>query len=152
AIKGAGFRTRFLLGYEVATTRMYDSLRQAFRGWARIYATTNELSPWHILLAIGFLIINGLGGWAALLWGIHAASHFGQWQWVVGAALHAALTVVYLIPVYRWSGNPRWCAMFFPITTVAMFVILFDALNLCRTGKITWRGTSYSFRSRAAES
>jgi cellulose synthase/poly-beta-1,6-N-acetylglucosamine synthase-like glycosyltransferase len=150
ALKAAGFKTRFFLGYHIAATRMYNSLRQALRGWARIYATTNELSPWRILLAISFLIISGLSGWAALAWGIFALQHFGQWHWLIGAILHAVLTVIYLMPSYRWSGNPRWGALLFPITTIALFIILFDALNLCRTGKFTWRGTSYSFRERTA--
>ena len=146
ALKTAGFKTRFFLGYHIAATRMYNSLRQAFRGWARIYATTNELSPWRILLAISFLVIGGLSGWAALAWGIYAL----RWHWLLAAVAHAILTVIYLMPSYRWSGNSRWGALLFPIPTAAMFIILMDALNLCRTGKFTWRGTSYSFRERAA--
>jgi cellulose synthase/poly-beta-1,6-N-acetylglucosamine synthase-like glycosyltransferase len=150
AIKRAGFRTRFLLGNSIAATRMYDSFRQSISGWARIFATTNELSPWRILLAIAFILLNGLSGWAALIWGIYAFGALGQWHWVAASLVHSVLTIIYLIPTYRWSGNPRWCAILFPVSTIFLLKILFDALNLCRTGRITWRGTSYAFRESAS--
>jgi len=149
AIKKAGFRTRFLLGKSIAATRMYDSLSQALAGWARIFATTNELSPWRILLAIAFILISGIGGWIALGYGIYAVHTLGQWHWLAAAVLHALLTIIYLIPSYRWSGNPQWCALLFPLSALVLLKMLFDALKLCRTGKITWRGTSYAFRTEA---
>jgi len=146
AIKSAGFRTRFLLGHQIASTRMYETVRQAFGGWARIFATTNELSPWRILLAIGFILVSATAGWAALGWGIYVLDEHKEWDWLAAAMLHAVLTVVHLVPAYTWSGNPRWCALFFPISSIALLMILSESLNLCRTGRITWRGTSYAFR------
>src|SRR5205823_15030942 len=112
AIKAAGFKTRFLLGHQIASTRMYNTVRQAFGGWARIFATTNDLSPWRILLAIAFILVSATAGWAAFGWGIYVLHH--EWHWVAAAIFHAVLTVSYLIPAYSWSGNPRWCALLFP--------------------------------------
>jgi chlorobactene glucosyltransferase len=146
ALKSAGFTTRFLLGYHLASTRMYSSVAQTFRGWGRIYATTNDRSPWRIVASIAFLLVCGVSFFGAVIWGALDSSLREQLMWFSGAALHYTAATAYLWQIYRFSANPGWRAIFFPITTIVLLAMLLYSLGLCWTGRIIWRGTSYVYR------
>jgi cellulose synthase/poly-beta-1,6-N-acetylglucosamine synthase-like glycosyltransferase len=148
-LKRAGFRTRLLHGHHLASTRMYSSVLQMFRGWGRIFAATDNLRPWRILLTIGFLLVSGLGAYAALAFGVFALRQNGQWIWMAGALAHILLQTVYLVPVYRLSGNSAWYALLSPFTTTVVILMLLRAVQICRSRKLVWRGTEYTYRPRA---
>jgi len=150
ALKSAGFVVRFLLGYHLASTRMYSSVAQTFRGWGRIYATTNDRSPWRILASIAFLFVSGASIFAAIVWGIANCSAREQWLWIGAAAIHYVAATTYLRQVYRFSANPGWRAILFPLTMIILLAMLIYSLALCWTGRITWRGTSYNYRPNDA--
>jgi GT2 family glycosyltransferase len=142
-LKSAGFRTRLFHGDELATTHMYGTTRQAIRGWARIYATTNCLRPGAILTALTILVFSGLAFWPALALGI-------VWMdrpLLIAAAAQAALMCLWVAAINSWSGNPRRYALAAPVTCLAVIGILIYALVMCRTGRIAWRGTQYAFRA-----
>ncbi len=142
-LKSAGFRTRLFHGNTLATTHMYGTTRQAIRGWARIYATTNRLQTHAILAALAILSISALIFWPAMVFGI-AAAHPG---WILAAALHAAIMALWLALLYGWSNNPRRYAAAAPATFLVVLSILVYALRMCVTGRISWRNTQYALHS-----
>jgi chlorobactene glucosyltransferase len=145
-LKSAGFRTRLYLGSTLATTHMYGTTRQAIRGWARIYATTNRLHTGAILATIATLAICGLIFFPAFIYGaVDLAS--GHAHWMIAAVAQWLIMAIWLAVIYRASGNPRRYAVLAPFTFLAILGILLYALVMCRTGRISWRGTQYAFRS-----
>jgi cellulose synthase/poly-beta-1,6-N-acetylglucosamine synthase-like glycosyltransferase len=141
-LKSAGFRTRLFHGDKLATTQMYGTTRQAIRGWARIYATTDCLRTGAIVAATAILAVSSLTFWPGIVWGIAGM----RWEWIAGAAAQTAAMGAWLAFIYRWSGNARRYAAVAPATFLFIFGILLYALSLCRTGNISWRGTQYTFR------
>ena len=150
-LKGRGFRTRFLLGSHLASTRMHSSLRQMFHGWARIYSGTSRRSPWRILGAMTFLLICGFTLYPALAWGITRASSSARFDWLVASAAHGLLMTAYLALIYHWSGNRARFAWLFPISGSVLLAILAFALRTCRTGRVKWRETHFQIPVHAAD-
>lgn len=148
-LKSAGFRTRLLLGQSLATTHMYGTTRQAIRGWARIYATTNRLQSGAILAAIAILAISTIIFWPAIIVGA-ADARAGHWHWLITSGVHWGAMAAWLATIYRASGNSRRYAVAAPLTFLFVLGILLYALVMCRTGRITWRGTQYAFRAAGA--
>jgi glycosyltransferase involved in cell wall biosynthesis len=145
-LKTAGFRTRLFLGRSLATTHMYGTTRQAIRGWARIYATTNRLRSEAVVTAIAILGVSAMVFWPAAIFGV-AEARGGAWHWLVAAGVHWGAMGAWLAIIYRASGNSRRYAIAAPLTFLFVLGILFYALVMCRTGRISWRGTQYAFRA-----
>ena len=55
-----------------------------------------------------------------------------------------------LILTYAWSGNRKTYALLFPLGGAMLLRVFAQSLRLCATGKVEWRGTSYSHRVNAA--
>ena len=150
-LKKRGFRPRVSWGMEFASVRMYSSLGAIFRGWSRIYYAARVGSPWRVLAAVAFLIICCFTAYPALAWGIwrcmHPVSTTLGWAgpaWIIASAIHLGLMTWFLGQIYRWSDNSRRYAFCFPLAGPMLLGILLQALKMCITKKVEWRGTAYS--------
>jgi cellulose synthase/poly-beta-1,6-N-acetylglucosamine synthase-like glycosyltransferase len=142
-LKGRGFRTRFLLGAHLASTRMHSTLRQMFHGWARIYSGTSRRSPWRIVGAMAFLLLCGFTLYPALAWGVVRSVTLREFDWLIASGAHLLVMSGYLALIYHWSGNRARDALLFPISGSILVAILAFALRTCRTGRVNWRETHF---------
>ncbi len=150
-LKKRGMRPRVSWGSEFAAVRMYSSLGAIIRGWSRIYYAARVGSPWRVLAALSFLIGSCFTAYAGIAWAawllIHPMAGVPSWHgpaWLVGSLAHWGLMTWFLGTMYHWSGNPRRNALFFPLAGPMLMVIFLQALKMCVTRKVEWRGTAYS--------
>jgi cellulose synthase/poly-beta-1,6-N-acetylglucosamine synthase-like glycosyltransferase len=140
-LKSKGFRTRLYMGAHFASTRMHTTLRQMRHGWGRIFSGVSSRKPWRILAAIDFVGISGLSAYAALAFGIIGAFPI----LTTIAAAHLLLITLILASLYHWSGNQKRYALLFLLAAFMLLWLYTYALKMCITGKVAWRGTSYTY-------
>lgn len=147
-VKALGLPIRTAITTEISSTRMYESLGHLMRGWSRILYDALGRSPWPLLGKIVEPLIFSQSGAIALVAGLLmlAAGVPGPFAWwLVGLAIvHLLLQVSVLYRMYAWS-SPRtaWAAWFYPVAGFVSDWILIQAIAMCVTGRVTWRGTSY---------
>jgi hypothetical protein len=139
-LKMNDFRVRLYYGREFASTRMHTTWRQLFNGWARIFSGVTNRKPWRIFAAMAFVGVSGLSGYVALIAGAVA----GDTRWLALAGVHLLLITIVLAAVYRMSGNRARFALAFPVAAGVLVALYAYAVRACFTGRIAWRGTSYS--------
>jgi cellulose synthase/poly-beta-1,6-N-acetylglucosamine synthase-like glycosyltransferase len=139
-LKANDFRVRVYYGRDFASTRMHTTWRQLFNGWARIFSGVTNRKPWRILAAMFFVGVSGLCAYAELIVGLLLRDG----RWLALAAVHLGLITLILAAVYRMSGNRRRYALAFPIAAGVLVALYVYAVRACFTGRIAWRGTSYS--------
>lgn len=146
-LKQAGLRPRLAWAHDWASVRMYRGLRGVFDGWSRNFYVGSLGRPWRILAAASFLLLCGLSLYAAVAWGLYRNAHpvnaLAGWGWLGTAAAHWAIMTATLALIYRWSGNPWWNALLFPVGATVLLAILVKSLWFCATGRVAWRGTTY---------
>jgi chlorobactene glucosyltransferase len=148
-VKEKGLRPRVSWGNDFCAVRMYSSLPAIFRGWSRIYYAARVGSMWRILAAAAFVIVCGFSAYAALAWGlIRLANPTDHWPgplaWLIASGIHLGVLTFLVSTLYAWSGNPRRNALLFPIGGTMLLGIMAQALKMCVTKKVEWRGTAYS--------
>jgi len=159
--KASGRRISVARNEGVYGTRMYTTIREAWRGWSRIYFGALRTRT-RIGLAIAFLCLFTLAPWASLMaasigwWAAGAAStattantastaSVGWWPALVG--IWAAACAAQLWSVARWYGlagsRARWCFAY-PVGGVFALGVLMDALLKAMGWTDTvWRGGRY---------
>jgi glycosyltransferase involved in cell wall biosynthesis len=149
-MKVQGLRPRVSWGNDYCSVRMYNSLASIIRGWSRIYYAARVGSPWRILMALTFIVFCCFTVYPALAWGIWRTAHPSHllhgWLgplWIFTALSHLVVMTVYLGRMYKWSGNPRRNALYFPVAGTMLCYIMLRALKMCVTKKVEWRGTAY---------
>lgn len=142
-LKAAGFKVRFFLGSELASTRMHATFRQMFHGWGRIYSGTARRKTPRLIAAMAFLLFSGLTVYPALAWGVVELLRWEEWRWLAASLVHAVLLTLHLLRVYYESGNRKRYALLFPLSGPVMVAILAFALRMCRTGRVNWRDTIF---------
>jgi chlorobactene glucosyltransferase len=149
--KLAGYTTRVQWATDLAAVRMYSSLPGLVRGWSRTFYTGSFGRPWRILLTITFLIACCFSAYLAIALGIERRFHpkdaYDGYAWIFAGIVHLALLTQFLRVSYAWSGNPRRNAFLFPLGGTLMIGILLRALWQTITGRVEWRGTSYSMHA-----
>jgi hypothetical protein len=150
-MKVQGLRPRVSWGNDYCSVRMYSSLSGIIRGWSRIYYAARVGSPWRVLMALAFVLLCCFTVYPALAWGVwrtlHPSGLLHGWLgplWLFTAASHFAVMTVYLGRMYKWSGNSRVNALYFPVAGSLLCYIFLRALKMCITRKVEWRGTAYS--------
>ena len=123
---------------------MHTTLRSMFNGWARIYSGVTQRHALPILGVLLFVAISGLGAYAVLALSLATFGATGQSDFLFPALMHVLIITLVLTAIYRLSGNPRRYALLFPLGGAVMVAIYAAAIRACRTGKIAWRGTSYT--------
>ena len=89
--------------------------------------------------------ISGLSAYIMLAGSLAAfASGRGAIDWLILALLHVTMMTAVLMAIYHLSGNPRRYALLFPLSGAVMIAIYAAAIRACQTGRIAWRGTSYT--------
>jgi glycosyltransferase involved in cell wall biosynthesis len=149
-IKGLGLPIRVAIGKEIGTTRMYSSLRQLVRGWARILYDALGRSPWPLIGKILDPLVFSQTGHVALIVAVVLLllGHPSPFAWwLLGLSLaHHLLAATLLFRLYRLTGDDARSVVFYPLAGLVNDVILFKALLMCLTGRVTWRGTAYGPR------
>jgi cellulose synthase/poly-beta-1,6-N-acetylglucosamine synthase-like glycosyltransferase len=144
-MKSAGKRCRLYYGRDFASTRMHTTLAAMFSGWARIYSGVTQRRALPIVMAMLFVAICGLSAYIVLAASLAAFASTGAARdWLALSLLHAVVMTISLMGVYHMSGNPKRYALAFPIGGAVMIALFASAVRACRTGKIAWRGTSYT--------
>ncbi|CAN5812848.1 hypothetical protein BH23PLA1_BH23PLA1_31850 [soil metagenome] len=147
-VKALGLPIRVAFAPEVSSTRMYTSLDQLVRGWSRILYDALGRRPWPLAGKILEPLIFSQTGdisliVAIVLLVIGPASPFALW--LLGLSLvHQVLKQSVLYRMYRISGpSTAIYALWYPLAGIVSAWILLKSLGMCRTGRVTWRGTSY---------
>lgn len=148
SVKSLGFRVRVAMSTEISSTRMYTSLNQLIRGWSRILYDALGRRPWPIFGKFLEPFIFSQSGDIALIvslimLGMGVSGPFPLW--LLGMSLvHQVLKVSVLYRMYRWSA-PRTAsyAAWYSLAGLVSDWIFAQALTMCVTGRVTWRGTSY---------
>ena len=143
-LKASGKRCRLYYGRDFASTRMHTTLKQMFHGWARIYSGVTRRRALPIIGAMLFVALSGLSAYVAFARSLIAFASTGRTDWLLASSLHLGVMTLVLSAIYRMSGNPRRYALAFPIGGPVMLAIYAGAVRACRTGRIAWRGTSYT--------
>jgi cellulose synthase/poly-beta-1,6-N-acetylglucosamine synthase-like glycosyltransferase len=153
-VKGSGGRVRVAWGADLCAVRMYDSLGALYGGLARIIAAAGELTIWPILAGIAFLLLCGLSLYAAAIYGCyrlrHPLTNLGAAGWLMACTFHWLTMTVQLGLTYAWSKNRWWYALLFPIAGPISLAIYCRALKQRLTGRVEWRGVSYTLGSTNA--
>ncbi len=148
AVKGIGLSARTAIAHGIGSTRMYTSLPEFVRGWSRILYDALGRNPWKLLLqgldplffsqtahvalvaALAMLAVGRPSGpFAAWLLGLSIAHH---------ALAYTCLKRLYVLSVPR-TRHVAW----YPLAGLVLDVILYRAIRMCLTGRVTWRGTAY---------
>ncbi len=147
AVKAAGLSARTAIAHGIGSTRMYTSLPQLVRGWSRILYDALGRNPWRLLAqgldplffsqtahialvaALAMLALGVPGPFPARLLGLSVAHH---------ALAYTCLRRLYVLTVPR-TRHVAW----YPLAGLVLDVILFRAIRMCLTGRVTWRGTAY---------
>lgn len=146
-VKRLGLPIRVAVAQGIGSTRMYASLDQLVRGWSRILYDALGRNPWRLLakvvdplvfsqsghvalaIALSLLLFTGPGAFAWALLGLSVAHH---------VLSYTVLRRLYLLSVPD-SRHVGW----FPLANLVMDWVLFRAIRMCLTGRVTWRGTAY---------
>ncbi len=173
--KASGRRIGVARNDGIYGTRMYTTLREAWRGWSRIYVGALR-TPVRVAIAIGFLSVFTLTPWLSLM-----AAAVGWWQadpaplvaaaeapvavpseaasahiaqspssWAPLVIVWAVACAAQLWSVSRWyeltGSRRRWCVAY-PVGGVFALGVLFDSLLKSLGWRQTvWRGSRYAHR------
>jgi hypothetical protein len=133
---------------------MYDSLASLYRGLARVIAAAGERKIWPTVVGIVFLLLCGVSLYAAAIYGLyrlrHPLTNLGAAGWLIACAFHWLAMTVQLALTYAWCKNRWWYALLFPFAGAISLAIYCRALKQRLTGKIEWRGVSYTLGSTNA--
>jgi glycosyltransferase involved in cell wall biosynthesis len=153
-LKQEKLRPRIAWGTDLGAVRMYDSLAAIMRGWSRIFFGSSSGSPWRSLLVMFFILIGCYSCFAAAGWGVYRWFHPIGFRngipWLVVAAAHWLVMTLQIGVIYRWMRAPAYYSSAFLITGGFLMAILLRAVWMCITGRVSWRGTSYSHRIRVS--
>lgn len=146
--KRAGRCLRVVSNDDLYTVRMYQSLRQTWNGWSRIFFGC--FGTWPRLTATMALVIGfSLLPWVALAVGALAWAAGGAWvEWPTFVGVAAACCVVKtaaLMRFYRLNKTSPWYGLLYPLGALVGLGALINAMGrLRRRSTITWRGTTYA--------
>ncbi len=148
-VKAAGLAIRVAMGKAISSTRMYTSLPQIVRGWARILYDALARRPLPLLgkaldplafsqsahlALIASLVMLALGT---------PAGPFPAWLLAM-SLVHHVLAATVLYRLYRQTiSRPGRAILWYPLAGLVIDVILYRAIQSCLTGRVTWRGTDY---------
>lgn len=149
-LKPQGYKVRITWGAEFASVRMYSSLASIFKGWGRNFYAGSLGKPWRILFGIAFVLFSCYSAYVATAFGLyrlaHPAAQLDPYAWLAAGLAHFAILTALLMVVYSWSGNAKRMALLFPLGGAMLIGIFIRSLKMCLTGKVEWRGTSYTHR------
>jgi hypothetical protein len=146
-VKRRGYRLHAAYGFDMGTSRWYDSLSDAVRGWSRIFLGLYEGRLTEVLHAL-VLTLMSLLPLPVLVGSVVVAVLRGPdvttLALLVAAAAMYVLSLVVTLRMSRFGRCSARCALLRLPASVIMLAILGDVL-LKRFGgqKVTWRGKRY---------
>ncbi len=154
-VKALGLPIRTVLVRDLVTCRMYASLGQLTRGWSRILFDALDRKAWRLAGRLLDPIIFCQSGQVALVVAIVlllSGSPGPFPRWLLGlSVLHHVLMYPVFRMVYHTSVPRSRYTAWFPVGNVVIDYILVRAAWMCLTGRVTWRGTSYSAASASEQ-
>jgi chlorobactene glucosyltransferase len=152
-LKSLGYRVRLGWGKDLLAVRMYSSLAGIIRGWGRNFYAVAYGRPWKILLGCAFVLLTGFSVYLVPFWAAYREAHpinqFGGRGWLAAGVVHFCVMTACLLLIYAWSGNRKIYALLFPLGGGMLLRVFARSLSMCATGKVEWRGTSYTHRVNA---
>jgi glycosyltransferase involved in cell wall biosynthesis len=146
-VKGLGMPIRVAMTKGLVSCRMYSNLGQLVRGWSRILYDSHDRKTWRLVAKLLDPLIFCQSGHVVLLiaLGLLATGFPGPFPaWLLGLSLvhHALMYGVFRL-IYNASVPGSRYVHWFPVGNVVTDLILVRAIQMCLTGRVTWRGTSY---------
>jgi len=146
-VKGLGLPIRVAMTRGLVSCRMYSSLSQLVHGWSRILYDALDRSPIRLFGRLLDPVIFCQSGHLALLASLIllAVGTPGSFPaWLLGMSLvhHALMYPVFRL-IYNASTPGSRHVAWFPLGNILTDYILIRSIQMCVTGKVTWRGTSY---------
>ena len=140
-----GMRVRAVMGMDQLSTRMYESLPELVRGWRKnVFAGGRDAVPFG---AVGqalfpFMLVAGpLFTLApAIVLPIAAAGALDT-SWLVWSAIATLASLLWWGAVYRFTREPAWHALLFPLGAAVLLYIVLTAIR--RGSRVTWKGRRY---------
>jgi chlorobactene glucosyltransferase len=146
--KAAGQRLKVVSNLDLYTVRMYDSLKQMWNGWSRIFygcfGTMRRLVVSAVVVVIFSLLPWFTLAVSSLVLALREAPA-PAWRWLVAVAALAAVAQLsaMLRFYYRSRSNPLF-ALLYPIGAAIGLGALVNAMRrIGGRGTTTWRGTVY---------
>lgn len=143
--KEGGHRLRIVSNDDLYTVRMYESFKEIWNGWTRIYTgsfgTLKRLGV-TILVVLFFTLLP----WAALITSFAVGdSHEQAWHYMQGvASVTCALQLIVMTGFYSLNRVYWLYGIMYPIAAVFAVCILINAIRrIGGRGPITWKGTTY---------
>ncbi|MBY0588803.1 glycosyltransferase family 2 protein [bacterium] len=149
-IREKGLSLRVAMAPDLVSVRMYASLTEIIRGWARILYSGVDMRPgklWMIqalILVFSVLAYVVLGVTGALILAGHATSFVWIMFWL--AVAHEVLQETMFARIYRTTRSRLDYLVFRPLAVGVMLYVVGKAIGMCRTHAVVWRGTTYDAR------
>jgi hypothetical protein len=146
-IREEGLSLRVSMAPDLFGVRMYASLAEIQRGWARILysAVDGRASRLWVLQAfilifsvLSYVVLAVTGGMVLMGWG----SAF-VWTLLGLGVAHEVLQQTMFARIYQTTRSRLDYLAFRPLAVVVMLLVVGRAIRMCRTHVVTWRGTSY---------
>ena len=154
-VKGAGHRLLNAMGFNLFSTRMYDSFAGIWRGWTRIFSQAFR-SPWTILLVLLLVILFSASPYVLAITSGLLAQQSGfsdaRLNLLLGLGLVQLVTMLSVLVRYNRMvrANPLYLVLY-PVSVLIVLGILLNALAMgLGLTRITWRGTTYRKGTRIA--
>jgi len=146
--KDAGLPIRMAIGTQISSTRMYTGLKSLCRGWARILYDGLGRKPLPLVERIVEPLVFSQAGDLALLVaiGLLIAGYATSFALILLALslIHQVLKASLLWKMYRLSSpTTAHYSLLYPVAGLISAWISLRAIEMCLTGRVTWRGTSY---------
>ncbi len=153
-VKSVGLSSRTAIAHGIGSTRMYTSLPQILRGWSRILWDALGRNPWRLLWQVLDPILFSQSGhvaFVAALVMLASGRPTGPFAWTLLAlsVAHHLLAYTCLRRLYVLSVPRTRHVVWYPVAGVVLDVILYRAIRMCLTGRVTWRGTAYGEKPTA---
>jgi hypothetical protein len=146
-VKALGLPIRVALVQDIVSCRMYAALDQLVRGWSRILYDALGRNPWRLLARLLDPLVFCQTGHLALIASLVLLALGSQGTFALGLVIlsvfHHAWMYLVLRRVYNLSVPGSRHVVWYPVANVIIAWILLRAIGMCRTGKVTWRGTPY---------
>ncbi len=147
--KAAGMRLRVVENKGLYQTRMYPTLRQAWRGWSRIFAGALA-SPIRVATAASLIVLLGLVPWASLVAAViglvlNGTSSAAPWSTAAAAwGVVIVLEQYVLARFYSIVGIQRvWSATYVLGATITLAMLVNALFKVLGATTTTWRSTTY---------
>lgn len=146
-VKQRHHRIRVALIHGIVTCRMYASLGQLTRGWSRILYDALDRRAGRLVIRLLDVLVFCQAGHVALAAGLvmlalRREAAFATPLLLLSLAHHGFMYLVFRM-IYRTSVPRSRHAAWYPLGNLVIDVILWRAIRMCLTGRVSWRGTEY---------